>query len=143
VFPQSSLAAGRLALRKTRSAANRHLADPLRTVAIVAKAPIEQFTAWARERGWGFAPLYSSSRSTFNRDYNAETDEARQLPIAHVFTRSDGRIQHRWSSELLAASSDPGQHPRHVDYMWPIWKVLDVTPDGRGRDWHPRYHYET
>jgi len=26
--------------------------------------------------------------------------------------------------------------------MWPIWKVLDVTPDGRGADWHPRYRYD-
>ena len=33
--------------------------------------------------------------------------------------------------------------PRHVDYMWPLWKVLDVTPDGRGTDWHPRYRYDT
>ena len=65
-----------------------------------------------------------------------------QLPIAHVFTRADGRIHHRWSSELFAAPRDPGQHPRHVDYMWPIWKVLDVTPDGRGADWHPRYRYD-
>jgi len=66
----------------------RHLLDRV-DVAIVAKAPIEQFTAWGKERGWRFAPLYSSSRSTFNRDYNAESDEAGQLPIAHVFTRRD------------------------------------------------------
>jgi predicted dithiol-disulfide oxidoreductase (DUF899 family) len=112
-------------------------------VAIVAKAPIAQFAAWGQERGWRFSPLYSSSPTTFNRDYNAESDEAGQLPIAHVFTRTDGRIHHRWSSELFAAPPDPGQHPRHVDYMWPIWKVLDVTPDGRGTDWHPRYRYDT
>src|SRR5439155_12874378 len=61
---------------------------------------------------------------------------------ARLHTR-DGRIHHRWSSELFAAPRDPGQHPRHVDYMWPIWKVLDVTPDGRGADWHPRYRYDT
>jgi predicted dithiol-disulfide oxidoreductase (DUF899 family) len=117
----------------------RHLFEWM-DVAIVGKAPIEQFAAWGRERGWRFTPLYSSSRNTFNRDYNAETGEGNQLPVAHVFTRSDGRIHHRWSSELLA-SSDAGQESRHVDYMWPIWNVLDVTPGGRDPDWHPRYSY--
>jgi predicted dithiol-disulfide oxidoreductase (DUF899 family) len=120
----------------------RHLLDRV-DVAIVAKAPIAQFAAWGKERGWRFSPLYSSSRTTFNRDYNAESDEAGQLPIAHVFTRTDGRILHRWSSELLAAPREPGQHTRHVDYMWPIWQVLDLTPGGRGTDWHPRYRYDT
>ena len=120
----------------------RHLLDRV-DVAIVAKAPIAQFAAWGKERGWRFSPLYSSSRTTFNRDYNAESDEGGQLPVAHVFTRTDGRIHHRWSSELFSAPRDPGQDPRHVDYMWPIWKVLDVTPDGRGTDWHPRYRYDT
>jgi predicted dithiol-disulfide oxidoreductase (DUF899 family) len=120
----------------------RHLLDRV-DVAVIAKAPIAQFAAWGMERGWRFSPLYSSSRTTFNRDYNAESDEAGQLPIAHVFTRTDGRIHPRWSSELFAAPREPGQHPRHVDYMWPIWKVLDVTPEGRGTDWNPRYRYGT
>jgi predicted dithiol-disulfide oxidoreductase (DUF899 family) len=119
-----------------------HLLDRV-NVAIVAKAPIEQFAAWGSERGWRFAPLYSSARSSFNRDYNAESDEGGQLPVAHVFTRTGGTIHHRWSSELVAAPRDEGQHPRHVDYMWPIWKVLDLIPEGRGTDWHPRWQYET
>jgi predicted dithiol-disulfide oxidoreductase (DUF899 family) len=118
----------------------RHLRDRL-DIAVVAKAPIEQFAAWGQERAWRYTPLYSSSRTTFNQDYNAESDEAGQLPIAHVFTRSDGAIHHRWSSELFGAATDPGQHPRHVDYMWPIWKVLDLTSAGRGTDWFPRYDY--
>jgi predicted dithiol-disulfide oxidoreductase (DUF899 family) len=120
----------------------RHLRDRA-DVAIVAKAPIEQFAAWGAERGWRFAPLYSSSRSTFNRDYNAESDDGAQLPVAHVFSRTNGTIRHRWSSELFTAPPDPGQHPRHVDYMWPIWKVLDLMPGGRGADWNPRYDYDS
>jgi predicted dithiol-disulfide oxidoreductase (DUF899 family) len=119
-----------------------HLLDRV-NVAIVAKAPIEQFAAWGSERGWRFAPLYSSGRSSFNRDYNAESEEGGQLPVAHVFTRAGGVIHHRWSSELVAAPRDDGQHPRHVDYMWPIWKVLDLIPEGRGVDWQPRWQYET
>jgi predicted dithiol-disulfide oxidoreductase (DUF899 family) len=119
----------------------RHLLDRV-DAAIVAKAPIEQFAAWGRERGWRFAPLYSSSRSSFNLDYNAEAPDGSQLPIAHVFTRADGIVHHRWSSELFAAPREPGQDPRHVDFMWPIWKVLDLVPEGRGTDWGPEYEYE-
>ena len=116
----------------------RHLRDRV-DIAVVAKAPIDQFEAWGKERGWRFAPLYSSASSTFNVDYNAEADDGSQWPIAHVFTRSEGAIHHRWSSELFWAPNNAGLHPRHVDYTWPIWKVLDVTPNGRGTDWHPHY----
>jgi predicted dithiol-disulfide oxidoreductase (DUF899 family) len=120
----------------------RHLLQRV-NVAIVAKAPIEQFSAWGQSRGWQFAPLFSSSRSTFNHDYNAEATDGSQLPVAHVFSRLSGTIYHRWSSEMMSAARDEGQHPRHVDYMWPIWKVLDVTPEGRGADWRPEREYAT
>src|SRR5262249_49922489 len=53
----------------------RHVLDRV-DVAVVAKAPIEQFAAWGGERGWRFTPLYSSSRTSFNRDYNAESAES-------------------------------------------------------------------
>jgi predicted dithiol-disulfide oxidoreductase (DUF899 family) len=119
----------------------RHVRDRV-DVAVVAKAPIDQFAAWGKERGWRFTPLYSSAGTSFNADYHAEGADGSQLPIAHVFTRSNGRIDHRWSSELFTAPTDPGQHPRHVDYQWPIWKVLDLTPEGRGADWEPRYSYD-
>jgi len=119
----------------------RHLRDRV-DVAVVAKAPIEQFAAWGTERDWSFTPLYSSAGTTFNRDYNAESPDESQLPIAHVFTSDGGKIHHRWSSELFGGPTDPGQHPRHVDYMWPLWKVLDLLPEGRGTDWHPRYDYD-
>jgi len=36
---------------------------------VVAKVPIERFRAWGQERGWRFAPLFSSANNTFKRDY--------------------------------------------------------------------------
>jgi len=109
--------------------------------AVAAKVPIEQFDAHARARGWRHARLLSSARNTYNRDYQAETDGGAQVPIATVFTRSAGAIHHVWSSELFGAPTDPGEHPRHVDFMWPIWAVLDRTPAGRGTDWQPQLTY--
>jgi predicted dithiol-disulfide oxidoreductase (DUF899 family) len=100
--------------------------------AVSTKAPIERFNAHARARGWRNARLLSSAKTSYNADYRTETSDAEQWPLATVFERRDGRIHHVWSSELFNAPAEPGQAPRHVDFMWPLWKVLDTTPTGRG-----------
>jgi predicted dithiol-disulfide oxidoreductase (DUF899 family) len=41
----------------------------------------------------------------------------------------------------MSAPRDDGQEPRHVDFIWPIWNVLDATPDGRGTGWSPQREY--
>jgi predicted dithiol-disulfide oxidoreductase (DUF899 family) len=109
--------------------------------AVCAKTPIERFRTWGQSRGWRHARLLSSSGSTYNRDYHAEGADESQLPVATVFTRRDGTIRHFWTSELLLVGRDPGQGPRHVDFMWPLWAILDRTPEGRGADWEPALEY--
>jgi predicted dithiol-disulfide oxidoreductase (DUF899 family) len=43
----------------------------------------------------------------------------------------------------MFAPREEGEDPRHVDTIWPIWNVLDMTPTGRGMDWDfPRIDYE-
>lgn len=108
--------------------------------AVATKVPIDRFRAHARTRGWRHARLLSSAGSTYNRDYHAEDAEENQLPIATVFVRRDGKVHHQWSSELMFAPREPGMHPRHVDFMWPLWPMLDRTPGGRG-DWEPELEY--
>jgi predicted dithiol-disulfide oxidoreductase (DUF899 family) len=119
--------------------AAQHLAQTI-ALAVVAKVPIERFRAWGAERGWRFAPLVSSANNTYNRDYLAEDENEMQRPVASVFTNRDGVIRHFWSSELMSAPSDPGQHPRHVDYMWPFWTIQDRTPGGRAAS-EPKLRY--
>jgi predicted dithiol-disulfide oxidoreductase (DUF899 family) len=109
--------------------------------AVVTKAPIERFHAHAHARGWRNPRLVSSAGTTYNRDYGAESSDADQFATATVFTRRDGTIRHFWSSELFWLAPDEGQHPRHVDFMWPVWAVLDTTPEGRGSDWYPELSY--
>jgi predicted dithiol-disulfide oxidoreductase (DUF899 family) len=70
----------------------------------------------------------------------SESDKG-QNPIATVFVRRNGTIHHFWSSELYSAFNDPGMHPRHVDFIWPLWSVFDCTPEGRGTDWFPQLAY--
>jgi predicted dithiol-disulfide oxidoreductase (DUF899 family) len=109
--------------------------------AACARAPVERFRAHAGSRGWRHVRLLSSARSTYNRDYNTETSDTGQRPMATVFVRRDGTVHHYWSSELLTAGMDPGEGPRHIDFMWPLWAVLDRTPSGRGTTWMPQLTY--
>lgn len=122
--------------------ASRHIAQRI-NFAVVAKAPIERFTAHARARGWRHARLLSSANNTYNRDYRAESPDETQLPMATVFVRRDGEIRHFWSSEewMGFVPPEPGQDPRHVDFMWPLWAVLDRSPEGRSESWRPELDY--
>lgn len=110
-------------------------------VAIVAKSPIQRIRQFARQRGWRNLRLLSSAYNSYNADYHGETADARQIPALNVFVRREGRIFHSYNAELLYATSDPGQHSRHVDSIWPIWNLFDLTPEGRGSDWHLALRY--
>jgi predicted dithiol-disulfide oxidoreductase (DUF899 family) len=108
---------------------------------VVAKAPIERIEAFARARGWRNLPLLSSAGTGYNGDYHGETAEGAQIPLLNVFTREGGVTRHRWASELLFAPPEPGMNHRHVDLIWPLWHLLDATPEGRGNDWYPKLAY--
>lgn len=120
--------------------AARHAAQRVALV-VIAKSPIEQLRAFARARGWRHLRLVSSAANRYNHDYRGESAEGQQRPALNVFVRRDGRIHHWWQSELMHVASEPGQHPRHVDMIWPLWNLLDLTPEGRGADWYPRLDY--
>jgi predicted dithiol-disulfide oxidoreductase (DUF899 family) len=109
--------------------------------AVVAKAPLERILAWADERGWRRLRLLSSAGNTYNRDYLAETPEGDQMPMLNVFHRDGDTIRHFWGSELLYAPSEPGQDPRHVGSLEPLWNLFDLTPEGRPSDWEEQVSY--
>ena len=100
-------------------------------LAVVAKSDPDRIRNFARERGWRNLRLLSSRDNAYNRDYHAETPEGEQMPILNVFARDGDQFRHTWASELMYAPRDEGMEARHVDSVWPIWNVLDVTPEGR------------
>jgi predicted dithiol-disulfide oxidoreductase (DUF899 family) len=116
---------------------SQHLA-----LAVVAKTPLPRLLTFARERGWRRLRLLSSAGSTYNADYLAETPEGAQRPMLTVFHRDGDVIRHFWSSELLYASTDPGQEPRHVGTLEPLWNLFDLTPEGRPADWVEQFSYD-
>jgi len=110
-------------------------------LAVAAKAPIERVLTFAAERGWRRLRLLSTAGTTYNRDYLAETAEGEQQPMLNVFHRDGNTIRHSWGSELFYAPADPGEDPRHVGTLEPLWNLFDLTPEGRPADWHEQLSY--
>jgi predicted dithiol-disulfide oxidoreductase (DUF899 family) len=128
-----------VALLDQLDGAVEHAAQHLNFV-VVAKAPLPRVVTFATERGWRHLRLLSSAGTTYNRDYLAEIAGGVQRPMLNVFHRDGETIRHFWGSELLYAPTDPGQDPRHVGTLEPLWNLFDFTPEGRP-DWDEQLSY--
>jgi predicted dithiol-disulfide oxidoreductase (DUF899 family) len=111
-------------------------------LAVIAKTPLPRLLAFARERGWRRLRVLSSAGNSYNADYFAETPDGVQRPMLTVFRRDGDMIRHFWSSELLYARSEPGQEPRHVGTLEPLWNLFDLTTEGRPLDWAEHFNYD-
>ena len=116
-------------------------ATQLINFAVVAKASLPRVLAFGEERGWRRLRLLSSATNGYNRDYFAETAEGQQRPMLNVFRRDGKTMRHFWGSELFYAPADLGQDPRHVGTLEPLWKLLDLTPEGRPEVWDEQLSY--
>jgi predicted dithiol-disulfide oxidoreductase (DUF899 family) len=110
-------------------------------LAVVAKTSPARLLTFAQERGWHRCRFLSSAANTYNADYHAETPDGAQRPMLTVFHRDGSAIRHFWSSELFYAPTEAGQDPRHVGTLEPLWNLLDLTPEGRPRDWEEQLSY--
>ena len=100
--------------------------------AVVANAPAEHLAAVARDRGWRHLTLLSSTGNGFKKSFHAEDPDGQQEPMTLVFQRDpDGAIRLFWTSDLVWAESDPGQHHRAAGTIEPFWNMFDLTPGGR------------
>jgi predicted dithiol-disulfide oxidoreductase (DUF899 family) len=144
---------GKLALAETPCASCVSILDSLDGAAdhldqrlnlvVAAKSDPRRIGAFAGERGWRNLRLLSSQKNTYNRDYHAENADGNQIPILNVFVRDGEQFRHTWATELMFAPREEGEDARHVDSIWPIWNVLDMTPQGRGTERaFPRLRYD-
>lgn len=108
------------------------------SLAVVAEAPVERLGAVANDRGWRNLRLVSAGGTSYQRDYLAADEQGGQRPMMNVFIADGGEVRHFWGSEGYFARVDG--HPRHIDLIWPIWHLFDLTPEGRG-DWMPKVQY--
>jgi predicted dithiol-disulfide oxidoreductase (DUF899 family) len=107
-----------------------HLAQNV-DLAIVAAADPATLRAHARGRGWDSLRLLSAGDSTFKYDLGSEDAEGNQDSTISVFTQdSDGTARHFYSGHPWLAKD---VKERGIDELTPIWNVLDLTPQGRGK----------
>jgi predicted dithiol-disulfide oxidoreductase (DUF899 family) len=107
-----------------------HLAQNV-DFAIVAAADPATLRAHARARGWDKLRLLSAGESTFKYDLGSEDRDGGQDSTISVFTRdSDGTLHHFYSGHPWLADD---VKERGIDELIPVWNLLDLTPQGRGK----------
>ena len=127
--------------------ANHHPVAKHAALAAVSAAGAEQIHAWASRRGWSSIDLVSGAGNSYLLDYcgyegPSETpSDPAMVSIMNVFRKTPDGIFHFWGSELVSRPRDSGD-PRHVDIVWPLWNLLDMTPTGRGDIPIPVQDYE-
>jgi predicted dithiol-disulfide oxidoreductase (DUF899 family) len=99
-------------------------------LAIVAAADPAALRAFARDRGWERLRLISASDSTFKYDLGSEDREGNQDSTISVFTKDDGTLRHFYSGHPWLGD---GMWERGIDELNPIWNMMDLTPQGRGK----------
>lgn len=123
---------------------------------VVAKSPIARLAAWAHARGWNHLDLLSTAGNDYDARYYGDTaaltpamraergygpGEFWDEPMLNVFRSDGGVVRHFWGSELVFTPADPEQDNRGLDFMDPVWGLLDTTPEGRGKDFFPKVDY--
>lgn len=123
---------------------------------VVAKSPIARLAPWSHARSWNHLQLLSTAGNSYDAHYYGDTasltpamraergyedSKVWDEPMLNVFRKDGDVIRHFWGSELVFAPEDPGQHHRGLDFMDPVWSLLDTTPEGRGSDWFPSIAY--
>ena len=116
-----------------------HLAQNV-DFAIVAAADPATLRAYARNRGWDRLRLLSAGESTFKYDLGSEDREGHQDSTISVFTRdANGTLRHFYSGHPWLGADIK---ERGIDELTPIWNVMDLTPEGRGK-WYASLAYGT
>ena len=124
---------------------------------VVAKSPIARLIALAKQRGWNHVTMLSTAGNSYDADYHGDTSKLSSAmraernyedgkdwdePIFNVFRKDGSIVRHFWASELTYAPEEPGQHHRAGDMVDPLWNLLDMAPEGRGKDWFPKLSYD-
>ena len=123
------------------NAASRHVRQQVELV-VIGKATPAQLYDIAKDRNWQDLRLLSSGQNNYARDYHSQPGETSEslLPVMNAFQKENDRIRHFWASELLWTPMEGG-HPRHVDIVWPVWGLLDMTRSGRHPEKTPQLRY--
>ncbi len=120
---------------------NSRAVEETSAIAVTSAASAKQLKQWSGRRGWRINTV-SGQNNSYVLDYAGfETEDPAVVSVMNVFKKTPDGIFHFWASELLSRPMDSG-HPRHADMFWPLWNLLDLTPQGRGDLMVPRQDFE-
>ena len=105
---------------------------------IVAAADPPELRAHARARGWKNLRLLSCGSNTFKYDLASEDREGRQDSTVSIIAHDhDGTLRHTYTAHPFMAAD---VKERGIDLLTPVYNILDLTPQGRGK-WYASLTY--
>jgi predicted dithiol-disulfide oxidoreductase (DUF899 family) len=108
---------------------------------ILGRSPVQRQMDFARERGWAFLDFVQSVGDDHARDIGALRPDGQEDPALVVYHREGTQVRLFWAGEMDGEMADPGQDPRGVPDLAPLWNILDLTPEGRDPKWYPKLNY--
>jgi predicted dithiol-disulfide oxidoreductase (DUF899 family) len=124
-------------------AVNGNVADIKQRVAlkVLGRSPVLRQIAFAQERGWGDLDFIQTIGDDYAKDIGSLKSDGSEWPAITVFKRDGDKVRLFWAAEMAPEMADPGEDPRLAPDIASLWSILDLTPDGRGKDWYPKLSY--
>jgi predicted dithiol-disulfide oxidoreductase (DUF899 family) len=108
---------------------------------ILGRSPVERQKAFAAERGWRDLDFVQTIGDDYARDLGILTPEQDEFPALVVYRKDGKQVRVFYAAEMPLAAADPDQDPRTAPDIAPLWNLLDLTPEGRGKSWYPKLNY--
>ena len=121
---------------------NGNAADIKQRVAlkILSRSPVGRQYAFAQERGWRDLSFVQTVGDDYARDLGLLQPDG-EYPALTVYRRDGDQVRLFWASEMTKEMADPDQDPRDAPDIASLWSILDLTPEGRAKDWYPKLQY--
>lgn len=108
---------------------------------ILGRSPVSRQLDFARSRGWNNLQFIQTVGDDYAKDLNCLDEKGNEIPALVVFRREGDEVRLFWASEMRLEMADPGQDSRDSPDIASLWSILDLTPEGRGKDWYPKLSY--
>lgn len=108
---------------------------------ILGRSPVSRQLDFARSRGWSNLQFVQTVGDEYANDLSLLDEKGAESPALAVFRREGDVVRLYWASEMNEDMADPGQDPRDYPDIASLWAVLDLTPEGRAKDWYPKLSY--
>lgn len=108
---------------------------------IFGRSPVERQRAFADQRGWKHLDFVQTVGDDYAKDLKILDAEGNEGAAIVVFQRDGEKVRLFYAAEMPLEAADPGQDPRTAPDIASLWSLLDLTPEGRGKDWYPKLSY--